>query len=140
MTLNHKTRQVNTLCRMCDHGCGMVVTVENGIPSAVEGSRTHPFNKGWLCAKGRAALDFFNSRSRLKTPMIREESGFLEVSWEEALAHAAEKMHRLKQAYGPQSLAIYYGEGVGHQEIRSYMKRFANVHGTPNFCGVGEWA
>ena len=76
MTLNHETRQVNTLCRMCDHGCGMVVTVENGIPSAVEGSRKHPFNKGWLCAKGRAALDFFNSPSRLKTPMVRKESGF----------------------------------------------------------------
>jgi anaerobic selenocysteine-containing dehydrogenase len=70
--------------------------------------------------------------------MVRKGSGFLEVSWEEALAHASEKMHWLKKAYGPQSLAIYYGEGVGHQEIRSYMKRFANVHGTPNFCGVGS--
>jgi len=138
MTSNHETRQVNTLCRMCDHGCGMVVTVENGIPSAVEGSRRHPFNKGWLCAKGRATLDFFNSPSRLKTPMIRKGNGFLEASWEEALAHASEKMHHLKKAYGPQSLAIYYGEGVGHQEIRSYMKRFANVYGTPNFCGVGS--
>ena len=138
MTLNHKTRQVNTLCRMCDHGCGMVVTVENGIPSAVEGSRKHPFNKGWLCAKGRAALDFFNSPSRLKTPMIRKDSGFVEASWDEALALASEKMSWLKKVHGPQSLALYYGEGVGHQEIRSYMKRFANVYGTPNFCGVGS--
>jgi len=138
MTLNHKTRQVNTLCRMCDHGCGMVVTVTNGIPSAVEGSRKHPFNKGWLCAKGRAALDFFNSPSRLKTPMIRKDSGFVEASWDEALALASEKMSWLKKVHGPQSLALYYGEGVGHQEIRSYMKRFANVYGTPNFCGVGS--
>jgi anaerobic selenocysteine-containing dehydrogenase len=138
MTLNHETRQVTTLCRMCDHGCGMVVTVENEKPVAVEGSRKHPFNQGWLCAKGRAALDFFNSPSRLKTPMIRKGSGFEEASWEEALAHASERMHRLRGAYGPQSLAIYYGEGVGHQEIRSYMKRFANVYGTPNFCGVGS--
>jgi len=138
MTVNRETRKVTTLCRMCDHGCGMVVTVENEKPVAVEGSRKHPFNQGWLCAKGRAALDFFNSPSRLKTPMIRKGSGFEEASWEDALAYASEKMRRLKETYGPQTLAIYYGEGVGHQEIRSYMKRFANVYGTPNFCGVGS--
>ncbi len=138
MTLNHETRQVTTLCRMCDHGCGMEVTVENEMPVAVKGSRKHPFNQGWLCAKGRSALDFFSSPSRLKTPMIRKGSEFEEATWEDALAYASEKMHRLRETYGPQSLAIYYGEGVGHQEIRSYMKRFANVYGTPNFCGVGS--
>jgi len=36
---NPETRQVTTLCRMCDHGCGMVVTVDKGIRTAVEGSR-----------------------------------------------------------------------------------------------------
>jgi len=116
----------------------MVVTVENEKPVAVEGSRKHPFNQGWLCAKGRAALEFFSSPSRLKSPMIRKGSGFEEASWEDALAYASEKMRRLRETCGPQSLAIYYGEGVGHQEIRSYMKRFANVYGTPNFCGVGS--
>jgi anaerobic selenocysteine-containing dehydrogenase len=138
MTLNRETRKVTTLCRMCDHGCGMEVTVENEMPVAVKGSRKHPFNKGWLCAKGRSALDLFHSPSRMKTPMIRKGSEFEEASWEDALAHASEKMHRLRETYGPQSLAIYYGEGVGHQEIRSYMKRFSNVYGTPNFCGVGS--
>jgi len=39
MTVNRETRKVTTLCRMCDHGCGMVVTVENEKPVAVEGSR-----------------------------------------------------------------------------------------------------
>jgi anaerobic selenocysteine-containing dehydrogenase len=38
MTLNHDSRQVATLCRMCDHGCGMEVTVENGKPARVKGS------------------------------------------------------------------------------------------------------
>ena len=138
MTLNHDTRQVTTLCRMCDHGCGMEVTVENGKPVRVKGSGNHPFNKGWLCAKGRAALDLFYSPFRLTSPIVREGGGSREVNWDEALSYVSKKLLRLKEAYGPQSLAIYYGEGVGHQEIRSYMKRFANVYGTPNFCGVGS--
>ncbi len=130
--------QVTTICRMCDHGCGMEITVEDGRPVRVKGAKAHPFNKGWLCAKGRAALDLFHSPLRLTSPMIRGEGGFKEVSWDEALSYASERLLLLKKRYGPQTLAIYYGEGVGHQEIRSYMKRFANVYGTPNFCGVGS--
>ena len=138
MTVTQEPREVKTLCRMCDHGCGMVVTVEKGVPVSVEGWKDHPFNKGWLCTKGRAALDVFNSPSRLRTPLIRKDSGLEKTSWGEALAWASKKMLDLRETYGPQSLALYYGEGVGHQEIRSYIKRFANVYGTPNFCGVGS--
>jgi anaerobic selenocysteine-containing dehydrogenase len=116
----------------------MEVTVENGAPIRVRGSKDHPFNKGWLCAKGRAALDLFYSPFRVTSPMIRGEGGFKEATWDEALFYASERLLHLKRTYGPQSLAIYYGEGVGHQEIRSYMKRFANVYGTPNVCGVGS--
>jgi anaerobic selenocysteine-containing dehydrogenase len=70
--------------------------------------------------------------------MIRGETGLKNATWEEALGHVSKALLRLRERHGPQSLAIYYGEGVGHQEIRSYMKRFANVYGTPNFCGVGS--
>ncbi len=60
------------------------------------------------------------------------------TTWDEALGHISEKLERLKEKWGPQALGIYYGEGVGHQEIRFYMKRFANVYGTPNFMSVGS--
>ena len=133
-----RVEPVSTLCRMCDHGCGMEVFVEEGRPVRVRGSRSHPFNKGWLCAKGRSALELFYSPLRLKSPMVRTRERLKEASWEEALAHVSKALLQLKERHGPQSLAIYYGEGVGHQEIRSYMKRFANLYGTPNFCGVGS--
>lgn len=133
-----RVEPVSTLCRMCDHGCGMDVFVEEGRPVRIKGSQAHPFNKGWLCAKGRSALELFYSPLRLKTPMIRTTEGLKEASWEEALAYVSEALLRLKERYGPQSLALYYGEGVGHQEIRSYIKRFANLYGSPNFCGVGS--
>ncbi|MFH1953092.1 MAG: molybdopterin-dependent oxidoreductase [Pseudomonadota bacterium] len=131
-------RHISTLCRMCDHGCGIEVTVLDGDPVGLKGARTHPFNKGWLCVKGHAALDLFRSPQRLTSPLIRRNGVLKAAGWDEALSLAAGNLHRIKDRYGPESLAIYYGEGVGHQEIRSYMKRFANVFGTPNFCGVGS--
>jgi formate dehydrogenase (coenzyme F420) alpha subunit len=133
-----KAQNIPTICRMCEQGCGMLVTVENGRPVKVQGSKSHPYNKGWLCAKGRASLDFFYSHQRLSSPLLRKNGEFVPVEWEEALNFAAKKLHALRDRYGPQSLAIYHGEGTGHQEIKYFMKRFANVFGTPNFSGVGS--
>ena len=129
---------VSTLCRMCNQGCGLEVTVENTRPLKIKGSKKHPYNKGWLCAKGRAALDFFYSSRRLSSPLIRKEGNLVPVKWEEAIDFAVERLLWLKDQHGPESLAIYQGEGIGHQEIKYYMKRFANVYGTPNFMGVGS--
>jgi len=131
-------QMISTICRMCPQGCGLEVTVENGIPVSLKGSKDHPYSKGWLCAKGRAALDLFHSPHRLSSPLIRKQGKLVSVEWEEALDFSSERLHRLRDLYGPQSLAIYQGEGIGHQEIKYYVKRFANVYGTPNFMGVGS--
>ncbi len=129
---------IATICRMCDHGCGMEVDVAEGQPVSLKGRRDHPYNKGWLCAKGRAAIDFFRHPQRLTTPLIKKEGRLVPVDWNRSLDFAANELNRLRDQYGPASLAIYHGEGVGHQEIKYYMKRFANVYGTPNFMGVGS--
>ncbi len=129
---------ISTICRMCPQGCGLEVAVENGIPVSLKGSKDHPYSKGWLCAKGRAALDLFHSPHRFSSPLIRKEGKLVSVEWEQALDFSAERLHRLRDLHGPQSLAIYQGEGIGHQEIKYYVKRFANVYGTPNFMGVGS--
>lgn len=123
---------------MCPQNCGIEVTVENGKPEKISASKEHPFNKGWLCAKGRAALELFYSPKRLKSPLIRKDGDFVPLEWEAAFDLAADRLGRIRDKYGPQSLALYHGEGVGHQEIKHYMKRFANVYGTPNFTGVGS--
>jgi anaerobic selenocysteine-containing dehydrogenase len=116
----------------------MDVAVRAGRPEAIKGSKAHPFNKGWLCAKGRAALDLYYSPNRLSVPQIRKDGILVRSNWEETFSFIAKKLLRLKDKHGPEALAIYHGEGVGHQEIKYYMKRFANVYRTPNFCGVGS--
>jgi anaerobic selenocysteine-containing dehydrogenase len=133
-----KTQMISTICRMCPQGCGLEVTLENGNPVSLKGAKGHPYSKGWLCAKGRAALDLFHSPNRLSSPLIRKEGKLVSVEWEEALDFCAKRLHRLRDLYGPHSLAIYQGEGIGHQEIKYYIKRFANVYGTPNFMSVGS--
>jgi len=133
-----KDRNIATLCRMCDHGCGIEVTVTDNRPTSLKGSKKHPYNRGWLCAKGRAALDLYFSPKRLTDPLIRSNGELISTDWSQALDIASKKLFAIRDQYGPQSLAIYNGEGTGHQEIKYYMKRFANVYGTPNLMSVGS--
>lgn len=78
----------------------MVVTVQEGRPVKVQGSKDHPYNKGWLCAKGRAALDFFYSPQRLSSPLVKKAGGFVAVEWEQALDFAAKKLQDLREGLG----------------------------------------
>ncbi len=68
-----RTQKILTICRMCEQGCGLEVLVENGRPVGVKGAKEHPYNRGWLCAKGRAAIDFFNSPLRLTFPSNQKQ-------------------------------------------------------------------
>lgn len=77
---------------MCNQGCGMEVTVEDGQPVKLQGSQHHPYNKGRLCVKGKAGLDLFTSPLRLTSPLIRKGGNLLPVGWEEALDYAAKNL------------------------------------------------
>ena len=61
----------------------------------IEGDPDHPTNRGTLCPKGAALLDFVHSETRLKYPMLpqaRLATEFERVSWDFALDRIARLM------------------------------------------------
>ena len=60
----------------------------------IEGDADHPTNRGTLCPKGAALLDFVQSETRLKYPMVRKPGSnkFERVSWNDALDRVARLM------------------------------------------------
>jgi formate dehydrogenase major subunit len=65
-------------CPYCSVSCGLLIYSEgDGAKNArasvihVEGDPDHPVNRGTLCPKGAALLDFVHSESRTKYPMYR---------------------------------------------------------------------
>jgi anaerobic selenocysteine-containing dehydrogenase len=51
-----KQTQKHTTCYMCACRCGIKVTLENNKIRYIEGTPSHPVNKGVLCAKGNAGI------------------------------------------------------------------------------------
>lgn len=73
-----RTTETRSTCPYCAVSCGVIIhtlgdKAKNVKPGVVhvEGDPDHPINRGTLCPKGSALLDFVNSGDRTKYPMYR---------------------------------------------------------------------
>lgn len=91
-------RETRNTCPYCTVSCGVILyslgdKSKNARAAVmhVEGDPDHPVNRGTLCPKGAALLDFVRSETRTKYPLHRApgSSEFKRVSWEFALDRIA---------------------------------------------------
>ena len=90
------SREIKTICPYCGVGCGLYLGVRGNKIVSCRGDIDNPVNKGSLCVKGRFGYDFVNHPDRLKTPLIKKNSKFVEAGWEEALDLIAKKFSQYK--------------------------------------------
>ena len=94
------TTETRNTCPYCSVACGVIIysqgDISQGTARAIhlEGDVDHPTNRGTLCPKGAALLDFIKSDTRLTTPKVRRPGSdrFEEISWDEALDAIARHM------------------------------------------------
>jgi formate dehydrogenase major subunit len=98
--LQRATETRNT-CPYCSVSCGLLMyslgdKAKNSKSTIthIEGDPDHPVNRGTLCPKGAALLDFVNSPSRLKYPEVREPGSkeWKRISWDVAIDRIAKLM------------------------------------------------
>ncbi|MBW1660332.1 MAG: molybdopterin-dependent oxidoreductase, partial [Deltaproteobacteria bacterium] len=122
---------IRTTCGFCAIGCGLLVYLKDGKVVKVEGDPDHPLNKGKLCPKGEASLEVLYHPDRLTSPLKRKgergEGKWEEISWDDALDLLADRLVKVKEAFGAPSVAFIHGAAKGLQE--SYLARFANHFG-----------
>lgn len=128
-----------TVCGICNAGCGIDVFVENGKVTNIEGWKDHPVSRGYLCPKGRAIKELLEAPDRLRAPLRKTSGGeWREITWDEALDTIAGKLNEIKAVYGAESVAIHVGQAGVRKEYTLYAERFSNVFGTPNFSTAGS--
>ena len=95
------TREARTICPYCAVSCGMMVfaapsKAQKGKLEVthIEGDADNPVNRGTLCPKGAAAIDYIRSETRVKYPMHRKPgtNTFERVSWDFAMDRIARLM------------------------------------------------
>ena len=141
-----ESRQVyQTLCRMCDDHCAVNAYLEEGRVVDIDGYAEHPWNRGRLCSKGRAAVDLVYHPDRLWKPLKRTASGWQEIPLDQALEEIAGKLARIRDVHGARSIGVWKGEAVGFAQQEDMARRFIHAIGSPNYfsndslCFNGRW-
>jgi anaerobic selenocysteine-containing dehydrogenase len=128
---------IKTTCKSCHGGCGVMVTVCDGVITHIEGNPDAP-TRGTMCSKGLSSIQHVNHPDRLKYPLKRKgergEGKWERITWDEALDTVAAKMKESQAKYGNSSVAVSQGTGRGYNE---YTHRFARSIGTANIITPG---
>jgi len=109
-TLNEKTiidagqpnREVLTTCAYCGVGCGFKAELQGDKVVRMTPWKDGKANHGHSCVKGRFAWGYTTHKDRITKPMMRAKitDPWREVSWEEAINHAASEFKRIQAKYG----------------------------------------
>ena len=125
-------RVVHAACpHDCPDACGVLITIEDGRATKIQGDPEHPVTDGFLCAKVAKYLDRVYSPDRVLYPMRRvkakgpSEASFERISWDEALDEITHRFRRIVAEYGPESILPYsYGGTLGALNGASMDRRF----------------
>ena len=102
-----RATETRNTCPYCAVSCGLLMyslgdkakNVHSSI-FHIEGDPDHPVNRGTLCPKGAALLDFVNSPNRLKYPEYRAPGSdkWERISWDDAFARIAKLLKQDRDA------------------------------------------
>jgi thiosulfate reductase/polysulfide reductase chain A len=92
---------IPTFCEMCFWRCSGIAYVRDGKLWKFEGNPRDPQSRGRLCPRGTGAVGAHYDPDRLRKPLIRRggrgKEEWTAVTWDEAIAHIAEKMQKIRR-------------------------------------------
>lgn len=124
--------KVTTTCPFCGVGCNFDLNVKDGKVVGVTPNEDSVVNGTSLCVKGRYHTDLINSPDRLTKPLIKVDGKFEETTWEVALNTVAENFSKVKETYGPDSIAGLSSARCTNEENYLFQKMMRAVMGTNN--------
>src|SRR4051812_8841100 len=101
-------------CPLCEATCGVAITTEGDRVVSVRGDDADPFSKGYICPKGTALADLHHDPDRLRKPMRRDGTTWVEMQWEEAFDLVASRLSEIREAHGADAIAVYQGNPTVH--------------------------
>ncbi len=129
-----------THCPYCSLQCGMKLE-RKGRALEVQSWPEFPVNEGALCGKGWTATGLRGHRERLTTPLVRDRAtGELRAAgWDEALDLVAGRLRTLREAHGPDTVAVFGGGGLTNEKAYQLGKLARVALGTSQIDYNGRW-
>jgi formate dehydrogenase major subunit len=134
INLGMPTKSVTTTCAYCGVGCGFKAEVKGTEVIRMTPWKDGKANEGHSCVKGRFAWGYATHKDRVTQPMIRAKitDPWREVSWDEAINHAASEFKRLQSTYGRDSIGGITSSRCTNEETYLVQKLVRAAFGNNN--------
>ncbi|MEM7138463.1 MAG: molybdopterin-dependent oxidoreductase [Myxococcota bacterium] len=123
-----------TACILCECNCGIEVQLggEDGRHLVrFRGDKAHPTSQGYACEKPHRLDLYQNGPHRLLHPQRRRPDGTYEtISWETAISEVAERLAKVRDTWGGESIFYYGGGGQGNHLPGTYATATRRVLGS----------
>jgi formate dehydrogenase major subunit len=125
---------VVTTCAYCGVGCSFRAEMKGAELVRMVPHKDGKANRGHSCVKGRFAFGYATHPDRITKPMIRATIGdpWKEVSWEEAIGHAASEFKRLQAKYGRGAIGGITSSRCSNEETYLVQKLVRAAFGNNN--------
>jgi formate dehydrogenase major subunit len=141
-TLSEKTliekgqaeHSVITTCAYCGVGCSFRAEMKGEEVVRMVPNKDGHANHGHSCVKGRFAIGYATHSDRILKPMIRAKISdpWREVSWQEAITHAASELKRIQAKYGRDSIGGITSSRCSNEETYLVQKLIRAGFGNNN--------
>jgi formate dehydrogenase major subunit len=127
-------RSVITTCAYCGVGCSFEAQMKGQQVIRMVPYKNGQANHGHACVKGRFAFGYATHQDRITTPMVRDsiEQAWREVSWDEAINFAAEKLKSIQTKYGKKSIGGITSSRCTNEETYLVQKLIRAAFGNNN--------
>ena len=132
--LGQGEHSVITTCAYCGVGCGFKAEMKGNTVVRMVPWKDGKANDGHSCVKGRFAWGYATHKDRITKPMIRAKitDPWREVSWEEAIHHAASEFKRIQAKHGKDSVGGITSSRCTNEETYLVQKLVRAAFGTNN--------
>src|SRR5438128_5117598 len=137
---------VKTHCCFCGVQCGIQLKVKDNKVVGFEPWEEFPVNHGMLCPKGVKRYLQNEHPDRLLSPLIRDNNGFRQANWDEALSRTVQAIQKIQERYGRDAFAVLGGASMTNEKVYLIGKfarvalRTANIDYNGRLCMVSAGA
>lgn len=134
ITMGQPEHSVVTTCAYCGVGCSFRAEMKGDQLVRMVPHKGGDANHGHSCVKGRFAFGYATHKDRIKAPMIRDsiDQPWREVSWEAAMAFAADRLKSIQKEHGRESIGGITSSRCTNEETYLVQKLIRTAFGNNN--------
>ncbi len=137
---NQSKKEVKfTYCSICEQACGLKVTVSGNEILEIQPDKENPYSWRDFCIKAKKADEVRSHPVRIRSPLRRVGTRYVEASYEEAIEDISEKIRALMAESGPDAIGVYSGNPAGFGFANSaFQNAFFDALGSKQRFWVGS--